>query len=334
MTSYINNTNVSDHTEHNQTSKPVKTMSKYTYGHKKDRVDINDIKIEFTDAHVANFLSSTDHPSEFNLLNIINLPPEQLPYDQGKLGSCTANGIAFCYVFDELKQHNKVPFMPSRLFIYYNERLIENSVSDDSGGEIRDGIKSLQTYGVCDESIWPYNAPLFTTKPEQLCYTEAKNCKGLRNLKIDFSKDTTKEARANHLKRALKSGYPVVFGFQVFASFESDEVAKSGIVPMPQPNEESVGGHCTVLVGYSDITNTFLVRNSWGPLWGDGGYFHMPSDYVTDLNLCSDFWILSSVSNPTALLNGESPSSGIDLLQPNNINLDPNTNSGGVVHNN
>src|SRR6516165_8617437 len=59
-------------------------------------------------------------------------------YDQGQLGSCTANGIAAAIEFDQMRQHLKV-FVPSRLFIYYNERSMEGHVSSDSGAQIRDG---------------------------------------------------------------------------------------------------------------------------------------------------------------------------------------------------
>jgi C1A family cysteine protease len=63
-------------------------------------------------------------------------------YDQGQLGSCTAKGIAGAIDFDQHKQGTK-EFTPSRLFIYYNERVIEGTVKQDSGAQVRDGIKSV-----------------------------------------------------------------------------------------------------------------------------------------------------------------------------------------------
>src|SRR5436853_3992768 len=54
-------------------------------------------------------------------------------YDQGQLGSCTANAIGGAIEFDQLKQHLAQTFTPSRLFIYYNERVIEGTVDADSG---------------------------------------------------------------------------------------------------------------------------------------------------------------------------------------------------------
>src|SRR5690349_8351692 len=84
-----------------------------------------------------------------------DLRPQCPPvYDQGELGSCTANAIAGAIEFDRLKQ-KLADFTPSRLFIYYNERVIEHSVDSDSGAQIRDGIKTTAKLGDCPESEWP-----------------------------------------------------------------------------------------------------------------------------------------------------------------------------------
>src|ERR1700747_2514934 len=91
-------------------------------------------------------------------------------YDQGQLGSCTANGIGAAIQFDRMKQQLKPDFIPSRLFIYYNERVMENTVNSDSGAAIRDGIKSVNKQGVCPETEWPYDIAKFTKKPPAACY--------------------------------------------------------------------------------------------------------------------------------------------------------------------
>src|ERR1051326_749220 len=93
--------------------------------------------------------------------------------DQGALGSCTANAIAGAHRFDQMKERAAKPFPPSRLFIYYNERVMEQTVSQDSGAMIRDGIKSIAKQGVCDEATWPYTIARFATKPPAPCYREA-----------------------------------------------------------------------------------------------------------------------------------------------------------------
>src|ERR1035437_10173094 len=93
-------------------------------------------------------------------------------YDQGQLGSCTANAIGAAIQFDRLKQ-KLVDFIPSRLFIYYNERVMEHSVASDSGAQIRDGMKSVSLKGDCPETEWPYVPAKFRTKPSAACYHEA-----------------------------------------------------------------------------------------------------------------------------------------------------------------
>src|ERR1039457_2030300 len=204
-------------------------------------------------------------------------------YDQGQLGSCTANAIAAALEFERTRQ--KLPdFMPSRLFIYYNERAMEGTVGSDSGAQIRDGIKSVAQQGVCPEPMWPYAIPKFKTKPSKPCYVEA--------LKHKVTLYQRLVPTLNQLKGCIASGYPFVFGFTVYNSCESPAVAKSGHAPMPSPGEAVIGGHAVMGIGYDDSKQWFIVQNSWGPTWGINRYFTLPYAYLTDTSLADDFWTI------------------------------------------
>jgi C1A family cysteine protease len=185
--------------------------------------------------------------------------------DQGQLGSCTANGIGGCINFIQRG------FMASRLFIYFNERLSEGTIGDDAGANIADGITSVQTQGVCDESIWPYDISQFTTPPPASAYEVA-----LKDIVTDYLSCST----VLEIKNCLASGFPVVFGMTVFASFESEETASTGVVPMPAEGEEQLGGHCMKIVGYDDANARVIVANSWGTGWGDKGYCYIPYAFI------------------------------------------------------
>lgn len=208
-------------------------------------------------------------------------------YDQGHLGSCTANAIAGAFEFDLLRQ-GLADFMPSRLFIYYNERAREGTIPVDSGAMIRDGIKSVVNLGVCDETEWPYDIARFADEPSAQCYTDARGNRAAGYQRVPRV--------LNQLKGCLAHGYPIVFGFRVYESFQSREVARTGEVPMPGPDEPALGGHAVLAVGYDDATGRFLVRNSWGLDWGNGGYFTLPYAYLTDRGLSSDFWAILQVT--------------------------------------
>ena len=213
---------------------------------------------------------------------------QKLPpcYDQGDLGSCTANAIAGAIQFLQAMKPEPL-VMPSRLFIYYNERVMEDTVDSDAGAELMDGIKSVNHQGVCPESEWPYDDTRLTALPWPDCYTDASKELLLQYLSID-------NTALDDLKAALVQG-PVVGGFSVYDSFESDAVAASGMVPMPDLATESVqGGHAILVVGYN--SDRFIVRNSWGPTWGNSGYFSIPQRYFTDPDLASDFWLLQKLS--------------------------------------
>jgi C1A family cysteine protease len=212
----------------------------------------------------------------------VDLRPECPPvYDQGELGSCTGNGWAGAVQFLQMKQG--IPnFTPSRLFIYYNERALENDVPDDAGASISDGANVVSKLGCPHEDLWPYDITKFAAKPNQDVYGD-----GLKHLVFSVqqvSQDLTS------LKEVLSSSLPVVIGFSVYESFESNAVAKTGVVPLPGHHEKLLGGHCVVLVGYDDSQSRFIIRNSWGTDWGMQGYATLPYAYITNSRLASDFW--------------------------------------------
>lgn len=202
--------------------------------------------------------------------------------------NCTANAISSAYAFNMHKQVEDEIFVPSRLFIYYNEREMDGSIPYDSGARIRDGIKSINKIGVCDELIWPYDIAKFAEKPIQECYVQAGRNKAVKYERLNNSE--------KELKTCLALGFPFVFGFTVYESFESKAVAKTGRMVMPGRKEKSLGGHAVLGVGYDDSLKCFIIKNSWGERWGDKGYFYMPYDYITDSDLCADFWVVQKVS--------------------------------------
>lgn len=220
----------------------------------------------------------------------VDLRPGMPPvYDQGQLGSCTANALSAAVEFD-LKRQKATDFMPSRLFIYYNERVIEHDTASDNGAQIRDGIKTLAAQGVCPEAEWPYsdaNPGPFATKPPVQAYADALNHQVTTYMRVAQTLVA--------LKTCLAQGFPIVFGFTVYESFESDAVAKTGIMPMPKSKEKSLGGHAVLCCGYDDTKQMFLVRNSWADTWGEKGYFWMPYKYMTNSNLADDLWTIRAI---------------------------------------
>jgi C1A family cysteine protease len=164
---------------------------------------------------------------------------------------------------------------------------MEGTIDTDSGAMIRDGMKSVAKVGVCAEDTWAYDISKFTEKPPTKAYTEAKKHQALLYKRIIPT--------LHQLQGALAAGYPVVFGFSVYESFMSADVAKTGEVPLPPRNEQMIGGHAVVAVGYDDKIQRFIVRNSWGKSWGKKGYCTMPYGYLTDPQLARDFWSIYTV---------------------------------------
>ena len=211
-------------------------------------------------------------------------------FDQGNLGSCTGNAGAGMLEYLELQSLKKGSTddtfdksfeSVSRLYIYYNERRLNGDTKEDSGASIKDCVSACLYYGSCKETSWPYDIAQAYTKPSDAAYAEGMQHKISKYYRF---------ADLDHVKHSLAAGFPVIMGITVYGSFESDKVAKTGKVPMPKPNEEYLGGHAVLAVGYDDKKKVLIVRNSWGADWGDKGYFYLPYAYVSDPSLADEFW--------------------------------------------
>lgn len=239
----------------------------------KDKIDTRDHPYQLTNTAQSNIVDLRQYCSSIE--------------DQGKLGSCTGNAIAGAIELLHKRQSRTLDI--SRLFIYYYERKFIGTVNYDSGAYIRDGIKACYTYGAPTENLWPYNISKFKMQPHKTAIVDALKRKVTSYQRaIDF----------NQVIDSITSGYPVTIGFNVYSSFDSPAVAKTGFMPYPDVNKERLlGGHAVLLVGYNKDNNTFIARNSWGTRWGDNGYFYMPFEVIQNNRMSSDFWVIKSIAN-------------------------------------
>ena len=200
----------------------------------------------------------------------------------------------------------------SRLFHYYNERLLQGdhvnpngTISSDSGSTMGIGIKAIQTYGLCPETQWPYIVKNYPIKPSVVCYSA-----GLPYTKFTY---VNIQQTQSAMQASLTAGIPFIIGFYVFTTFQSRNALLTGYVPLPYKGvEKLLGGHAALVVGY-DLTKTYpanpmyptvfpsgncvwIVKNSWGTSVGAGGYFYLPLPYLTNPKITIEIWSLTSVA--------------------------------------
>lgn len=205
-------------------------------------------------------------------------------YNQGHLSSCTAHAAAAAIRY--VRKREGIPdILPSRLFIYLWTRMAMGTPDTDSGGRIRDSIKVLNTYGIPDENLWPYETDKFRESPPEEVYQSADKSHALQYESLNG---------LNQIRQSLTLGFPVNFGFTVFEEFEGDSVARDGMVPIPSANSRALGGHAVLAVGHSDKSGVVICQNSWGENWGDDGFFYLPYAYFNS-NFVSDFWSIRMV---------------------------------------
>ncbi len=255
----------------------------YKYSYKRDKIDNRDLR----------FSSSVSPHPEIILPKLIDLRATCPPvYNQGKLGSCTANAGCTCRAM--LLQDKQIQL--SRMFLYYEERKLEGKSNEDYGASLRDTCKSIYKKGICEETYMPYNPENYMLPPSKLARINAQKYKIIAYKSLS-SLDEIKQNIAFRQQ-------PVLLGMSVFESFESDAVSKTGIMPMPRNSEKKLGAHAVLVVGYKDLVKHhgmsgrhklqqgyLIVRNSWGDKWGDKGYFYMPFNYVIP-DYTFDYWIM------------------------------------------
>lgn len=233
------------------------------------------------------------YPAQSDIRNVMSSV-----MDQKSVGSCSANALAACVEHLELLELKanmpaaQAPqvyaagqfFTVSRLMAYWNERFLEGSTDSDAGAAtLKDGCRALHKWGVSEESLWPYDESMVLVKPSAAAFAQGAQHKIAAYYALSTIQD---------MKRCLYHGYPFVFGFSVYSSFMSDAVARTGICPMPSWNDRMEGGHAVTCVGYDDMRQMALVRNSWGTGWGIQGHFWMPYQYLFNPSLASDMWTL------------------------------------------
>jgi C1A family cysteine protease len=248
-------------------------MEKHTYGWKPDDHDPRDLRY------------GAVHPNEAVPVlpaRCTNRTDTRLirPYDQGQFQSCTANG------WSTMMAYLHPGFLPSRMALYYAERLAEGSLPEDEGAMIRTGAQVLASTGVGTEEEWSYVEDHLNEPPSQTEVADALNHKAIIYTRLCGSDD---------YRTCLAAGFPFVIGITLFEAFESEDVASTGLVPLPEG--QPIGGHCITVIGYDDNfqnggTRYYECRNSWGSSWGDNGNFWIPASYLEDPNLASDAWTL------------------------------------------
>ncbi len=232
-------------------------------------------------------------PRAMRLAPSANLDPSLLPpiFNQGNIGSCTGASTGRGSIMYLIAKEGQPRNLMSALFVYFNGRVLEGTEKSDSGAQIRDVLKGVIRYGVCAESLCPYVETAFSVKPTDRAYRDAAFTV------IDSYERITESggARLAHAKSAIAEGWPINLGFSVYESFESREVAQTGIMPMPLGSEAVIGGHAVWTWAYDD-SRGFRIRNSWGADWGIGGDFWMPYDYFANDGLVTDLWVPKSVT--------------------------------------
>jgi len=209
--------------------------------------------------------------------------------DQSSIGACVVN--SFACIMNSL--HN---ISPSRLYMYFNARVgTGNSPIEDTGLDLLQSLPILASFGLPSENTWPYIVSKYNIMPPYSnTYHNISNSPFAVNYNVITQTD-------NAIKTALSAGKFVILGIDIYSSFMTNNVANTGIIPMPNTNTETLeGGHCIHIVGWCTLNSIayYIIRNTWGLSWGNngattpvinfsnnkknGGFGYIPVSYILD----------------------------------------------------
>ena len=228
-------------------------------------------------------------------------------YDQGGLHSCTAHILCSAYGLESNRQFlessnrrsvdsNTIEysmeindtikyFDRSRLFLYFNSRSYKHNTEKNVGLSFRDCFKAMKQYGLCSETLWPYDELKFSVLPTYICYQN-----GMGNYIVKYAR---LEQDIDQFRACLNAGYPFSVGFELYSSFRELENTTSGLMPMPTKDEirlKQFTLHAVLAVGYDDYAKRITLLNSWGKGFGMEGFFFMPYEYILNKERAYDFW--------------------------------------------
>lgn len=259
-------------------------------------------------------LTSPDETRKVNLPTTHDLRSvfASIPVENQKdLGSCTANAAAGLMEYYE-KRAMGHHIDASRLFIYKTTRNLLGWTGD-TGAYMRTTMAAMRLFGAPPEKYWPYTTARptgtlpgeepernFDTEPPAFCYAFGEDYEAIDYYRLDPAGAKLADV-LQWVKAFIAYGLPAMFGFTVYSCIS--QASTGGKIPFPSSTDSVLGGHAVVAVGYDDsltithaasgstTTGALIIRNSWGPSWGDKGYGYLPYDYVLK-GLARDWWAL------------------------------------------
>ena len=271
-------------------------MERYKMGWKFDNIENISNSENLGIARISDIDDENIDDENINNLkyNIYDKNKEFFPeiVDQGNIESCVPTCISTIYYYLTMKQSNYLNFRISRLYLYYQVRKLYDNVSTDDGSSIKDCINILHKDGIVPEFLYPYITSKVFNNPSDFLdrYSRFCKCLGFKNI-------SRKE-----IKQKLLQDHPILCGIKLFDSVYSDEVKNTGIIKFSEEYDKILGGHCIILIGFDDDKKHYKFINSWGVSWGDNGFGYLPYDYIKNIKLSNEFYIIKKISNPSITL--------------------------------
>jgi len=173
----------------------------------------------------------------------------------------------------------------SEEFLHYHCKKYDG-LGSNHGTTVAAAATSLGTAGQCRERFCPYQPKAKLSglvTPSITAFAD-----GGKRLLPDLK---PMKAKADSIVFSLKGGRPLI---AVLDWFSNSYSAVLGVIGMPVSTDRLLGRHAVLIVEWDDESDPGNPRigfkNSWGSMWGDGGFGRFGLDYF---NACGrQLWTL------------------------------------------
>jgi hypothetical protein len=200
--------------------------------------------------------------------------------NQGACGSC----VSFCSCA-VIESNMRIKAQDHTLNVDLSEAFLQFCGGGSCNGwGLTSGLDFAKSTGVTDEACFPY-------QPQELpCNNRCSDWQSRLQKINSYTAHSSMQAR----KDAIANVGPVLAGMAVYNDFFS---YSSGVY-QKTAGSALAGYHCICVIGYDDNQQCWIIKNSWGSNWGDGGYCKIK--YGQSDILIDSTWAFYSVDSDIA----------------------------------
>lgn len=202
-------------------------------------------------------------------------PYTPYPKNQGSINSCVGWAMGYAAMTTQRAYERRITNRKEITDNAYSALYIYNQVKEGScmsGAFVPKAAEFIKNSGDCKSADFDFPYGDCERQPQAIHVSQSQSHL-IKDFVALFDKETPAKTTVMRVKRSIAEGKPVVVGMNISESLKRLSAMDSRWNPSGMSSDKMLGGHALCVIGYNDSLGVFEIMNSWGPAWGDQGYF-------------------------------------------------------------